>query len=90
MANAVEDADIIVVCISQNYFDSKNCKKELEYADELGKTLVVVKLDPDLQLTGHGSFSQGSEGRGRPRTRTSIFDRRTADVRTGDVRIWKI
>ena len=36
MATAVENADIIVVCISQNYFDSKNCKKELEYADELG------------------------------------------------------
>ena len=36
MATAVEDADILVVCISQNYFDSKNCKKELEYADELG------------------------------------------------------
>ena len=36
MATAVENADIIVVCISKNYFDSKNCKKELEYADELG------------------------------------------------------
>ena len=83
MATAVENADIIVVCISQNYFDSKNCKKELEYADELGtgfirpdgsdrrqtvygncpansdegKTMVVVKLDPDLQMTGQGSFS---------------------------------
>ena len=40
MATAVENADIIVVCISQNYFDSKNCKKELEYADELGKGFI--------------------------------------------------
>ena len=40
MATAVENADIIVVCISQNYFDSKNCKKELEYADELGTWLI--------------------------------------------------
>jgi len=57
MATAVENADILVVCISQNYFDSKNCKKELEYADELGKTMVVVKLDPDLKMTGQGAFS---------------------------------
>ena len=41
MATAVENADIIVVCISQNYFDSKNCKKELEYADELGKGFIL-------------------------------------------------
>ena len=51
MATAVENADIIVVCISQNYFDSKNCKKELEYADELGtrfllKTFQAVRAYP--------------------------------------------
>ena len=46
MATAVENADIIVVCISQNYFDSKNCKKELEYADELGTGFIrTVKID---------------------------------------------
>ena len=44
MATAVENADIIVVCISQNYFDSKNCKKELEYADELGKGFIFAKF----------------------------------------------
>ena len=49
MATAVENADIIVVCISQNYFDSKNCKKELEYADELGKGFIrTVKIDDKL------------------------------------------
>ena len=41
MATAVENADILVVCISQNYFDSKNCKKELEYADELGTRFLL-------------------------------------------------
>ena len=47
MATAVENADIIVVCISQNYFDSKNCKKELEYADELGKGSFLPNLFRD-------------------------------------------
>ena len=51
MATAVENADIIVVCISQNYFDSKNCKKELEYADELGKGF-IFRIGAEFNLTG--------------------------------------
>ena len=47
----------ISTTFSQAYFDSKNCKKEIEYADDLGKTLIVVKLDPNLNMAGHGSFS---------------------------------
>jgi len=57
MAEAVENCEFMIVCVSQAYFDSKNCKKEIEYADDLGKTLIVVKLDPNLNLSGHGSFS---------------------------------
>ena len=57
MAEAVENCEFMIVCVSQAYFDSKNCKKEIEYADDLGKTLIVVKLDPNLNLAGHGSFS---------------------------------
>ena len=51
MATAVENADIIVVCISQNYFDSKNCKKELEYADELGKGF-IFEIAAEFNFTG--------------------------------------
>ena len=36
---------------------SKNCKKELEYADKLDKELIVVKLDPDADILGHGGIS---------------------------------
>ena len=57
MAKAVENCEFIIVCVSQAYFDSKNCKKEIEYADNLGKTLIVVKLEPNINLSGHGSFS---------------------------------
>ena len=54
---AVENADFVIVCFSTPYAQSKNCKKELEYADELGKELILVKLDPDADVRGHGSFS---------------------------------
>ena len=37
----------MIVCFSTPYAQSKNCKKELEYADELGKELILVKVDPD-------------------------------------------
>ena len=57
MAEAVENCDFMIVCVSQAYFESKNCKKEIEYADDLGKTYIVVKLDPKLNIAGHGSFS---------------------------------
>ena len=54
---AVENADFVIVCFSMPYAQSKNCKKELEYADELGKELILVKLDPDADVRGHGAFS---------------------------------
>ena len=57
MAEAVENCDFMIVCVSQAYFDSKNCKQEIEYANNLGKTLIVIKLDPNLNLSGQGSFS---------------------------------
>jgi len=45
------------VCVSKPYLESRNCKKELEYADELNKDLILVKLDSELDLKGHGAYS---------------------------------
>ena len=57
MAEAIEKSKVILVCLSEKYFSSKNCKLELEYAHEMEKQIVVVKLDPLLTLTGHGALS---------------------------------
>jgi len=53
----VEKADLIIVCVSKPYLESRNCKKELEYADELNKNIILVKLDKELDLKGHGAYS---------------------------------
>ena len=37
MAYGIENARIVVVFLSEPYFNSKNCKKELNYADILDK-----------------------------------------------------
>ena len=57
MADAIEKSKVILVCLSEKYFSSKNCKLELEYAHEMEKQIVVIKLDPLLTLTGHGALS---------------------------------
>ena len=57
MAEAIEKSKVILVCLSEKYFTSKNCKLELEYAHEMDKQIIVIKLDPLLTLTGHGALS---------------------------------
>ena len=37
MAYGIENARIVLVFLSEPYFNSKNCKKELNYADILDK-----------------------------------------------------
>ena len=42
MAYGIENARIVVVFLSEPYFNSKNCKKELNYADILDKKGLLV------------------------------------------------
>ncbi|XP_072024411.1 uncharacterized protein [Amphiura filiformis] len=45
MATAIERSSVILLCYSEKYQHSKNCKKEAQYADHLNKDLVVLKFD---------------------------------------------
>ncbi|KAK6178044.1 hypothetical protein SNE40_012882 [Patella caerulea] len=45
MAEAVENAIIFLMCYSSEYGKSKNCLKEVEYADKLKKTILPLKMD---------------------------------------------
>lgn len=51
MAEAVEGATVVLVCVSQAYQASANCKKELEYAEKLGKAVIQIKVE-EFEPTG--------------------------------------
>ncbi|XP_072182352.1 uncharacterized protein [Diadema setosum] len=46
MAEAVENADIVLACISPGYQDSQDCRSEASYAYECKKKIVPIKVDP--------------------------------------------
>ena len=52
MAEAVEGADIIIVCMSTKYQMSENCNKEFEYAQVKKKKIIPIKMEKDFHATG--------------------------------------
>ncbi|XP_072016277.1 uncharacterized protein [Amphiura filiformis] len=52
MADAVENADAILMCVSKRYQNSRNCKKEAEYAFQKDKVIIPLKVEKDFQPTG--------------------------------------
>ena len=57
MARGIESSSMVVAFVSDAYFDSKNCHKELNYADSLDTKIIVVKMQKDLQLLRRGAVS---------------------------------
>ena len=57
MAIGVEDSHLVLAFVSESYFMSKNCHKELNYAEQLDKKIVIVKSEKDMELLGRGSLS---------------------------------
>jgi len=52
MADAVDNSDIVIACISQGYHDSANCKRELVYASKQNKTVVFILMDKNYSPSG--------------------------------------
>ena len=44
MAQAVQNASHVICCVSEDYFNSDNCKSEIQYAKRLKRKLVFVKV----------------------------------------------
>lgn len=44
------NADIVLLVLSNNYLDSKPCRLEREYAKKLGKAIVPIQIDHDLNF----------------------------------------
>eukprot|EP00004_Rigifila_ramosa_P020809 TRINITY_DN5445_c0_g1_i1.p1 TRINITY_DN5445_c0_g1~~TRINITY_DN5445_c0_g1_i1.p1 ORF type:complete len:330 (-),score=82.17 TRINITY_DN5445_c0_g1_i1:16-879(-) len=55
MAEAVEGAEAVIVCASEKYKASENCKKEFQYAVAKKKLLVPVRLEA-VELDGWLGF----------------------------------
>ena len=45
MSEAVETSDLIIVCMSDKYEMSENCNRELQYAQDLRKKIIPIKLE---------------------------------------------
>ncbi|CAF3683782.1 unnamed protein product [Rotaria sp. Silwood1] len=40
----INKSDCIILCISENYFENELCEKEAKYANEIGKSMIPVKV----------------------------------------------
>ncbi|XP_078362921.1 uncharacterized protein LOC144647053 [Oculina patagonica] len=52
MAKAVEDAAVVLVCLSQRYKESPNCRSEAEYAYQLRKDIIPLMMQRNYQADG--------------------------------------
>ncbi|KAK3746536.1 hypothetical protein QZH41_007374 [Actinostola sp. cb2023] len=52
MARAVEDSAVVLVCVSQKYKESSNCRSEAEYAFQLKKDIVPLMMEGNYRPDG--------------------------------------
>ncbi len=55
MANAIEEADVVVVCFSMEYHQSSFCELELQNAIRLRKRIIPLKVS-DYEPNGYALF----------------------------------
>ncbi|VDI56370.1 Hypothetical predicted protein [Mytilus galloprovincialis] len=60
VANAIEQADIVLVCYSSKYRNSNNCRVEARYAYQLRKTIIPLKMEKGYAADSWLSFIIGS------------------------------
>ncbi|RMX38043.1 hypothetical protein pdam_00020147 [Pocillopora damicornis] len=61
MAKAVENASVILVCVSQKYKESPNCRSEAEYTYQLHKDVIPLMMDGKYRPDGWLGFIVGSK-----------------------------
>ncbi|KAK3746538.1 hypothetical protein QZH41_019863 [Actinostola sp. cb2023] len=79
MARAVEDSAVVLVCVSQKYKESSNCRSEAEYAFQLKKDIVPLMMEGNYRPDGWLGIIMGSKlwinfSRGLERLETSCLD----------------
>ena len=49
MAEGVQNASHVICCVSEDYFNSDACRSEAQYAKQLKKHMIFVKVEADYQ-----------------------------------------
>ena len=52
MAKAVEDSSVILICLSERYKESPNCRSEAEYTYKLGKDIIPLMMQRNYEPDG--------------------------------------
>ncbi|ESO96616.1 hypothetical protein LOTGIDRAFT_69048, partial [Lottia gigantea] len=52
MADAIENAEIVLICMSRKYKDSPNCRAEAEYAHQLRKKVIPLIMERGYRPDG--------------------------------------
>ena len=52
MANAVEQASCVLICMTSKYSESKNCKYEADYVVQQNKPYVPLLMEKGFDPTG--------------------------------------
>lgn len=52
MAKAVEQAAVVLICVSQRYKESPNCRSEAEYAYQLRKDIIPLMMQKNYKADG--------------------------------------
>uniref|UniRef100_A0A0B7AZE4 TIR domain-containing protein n=1 Tax=Arion vulgaris TaxID=1028688 RepID=A0A0B7AZE4_9EUPU len=52
MAEAVEQADVVLICMSEKYKESPNCRSEAEYAFSLQKPIIPLLMQSEYKADG--------------------------------------
>ncbi|KAL3855661.1 hypothetical protein ACJMK2_014868 [Sinanodonta woodiana] len=61
MASGVEAAHVVLVCMSQKYKDSPNCRLEAEYAHKLNKNIIPLKMERRYEPDGWLGILTGTQ-----------------------------
>ncbi|KAK7462001.1 hypothetical protein BaRGS_00038583, partial [Batillaria attramentaria] len=61
MAEGVENAFAVIICVTERYKNSKNCRLEAEYAHENGKPIIPVMMQAGYKPDGWLGLVMGSK-----------------------------
>ena len=56
-SDAVQNAALMIVCMSEAYCSSANCRQEIADGANMGTKMIVVNLEPKLKLDDKGLIS---------------------------------
>ena len=59
MAKAVEDSSVVLICLSERYKESPNCRSEAEYTYKLGKDIIPLMMQRNYKPDGWLGFLLG-------------------------------